>query len=410
MRLLVITQYFWPENFRINDLVEGLLERGHDVTVLTGLPNYPSGQFAEGFGLGGPYRGMHGKANVIRVPMIRRGKARAINLILNYFSFALSASIFGCWRCKGKYDAIFVFEPSPVTVGIPARVIGKIKSVPILFWIQDLWPESLSATGAVTSPRILKVVEKLVRWIYRGCALVLVQSEAFIPAVTQLDVMSQKIRYFPNSAENMYRLPQTEIDWNGPQLPTGFRVMFAGNIGVAQSMETIMEAAELLKGHSDIHWIILGDGRLSPWLREEVAKRNSGGWIHLMGRFPVETMPNWFSQADVLLVTLRKDPVFASTIPSKIQSYLACGKPIAGALDGEGARILESSGAGIAAPAGDAKGLADAVLKLYKMSATERRNMGANGNRYYQTHFDRTQLLDRLEDWLREVVMEKNHA
>ena len=409
MRLLILTQYFWPENFRINDLVDGLLERGHDVTVLTGLPNYPSGRLADGYDWQGPYSGKYGKAEIIRVPLIPRGKGRGINLALNYLSFAFSASVLGPLRCKGKFDAIFVFEPSPVTIGIPARVMSWFKSAPVLFWVQDLWPESLSATGAVKSPRILNGVEKLVRWIYRGCALVLAQSEAFIPAIEKAGVPRAKIRYFPNSAEDIYQAP-AQAAWSGPDLPPGFRVMFAGNIGAAQSMETIVKAAELLKEYPDVHWIIVGDGRLASWLREEIAARKLETQVHLMGRHPVETMPHWFAQADALLVTLRRDPVFSLTIPSKIQSYLACRKPIAGALDGEGARIIDASGAGLACAADDAQGLADTVLKLYKMSAGERRDMGEMGYRYYELHFNRTQLLNQLENWLTEVTMENTYA
>lgn len=403
MRVLVISQYFWPENFRINDLVEGLLERSHEVTVLTGLPNYPSGKLSPGFGFGGPYTSRFGGATVIRVPLVPRGNGRAIRLVLNYFSFAFTASLLGSWRCKGRYDAILVFEPSPITVGIPARVISWLKGVPILFWVQDLWPESLSATGAVKSPRVLEAVAGLVCWIYRGCAKVLVQSEAFVQPLLDLGVSADNIRYFPNSAEAIYQSPPAEEAWTAPALPVGFRVMFAGNIGAAQSIETLLAAAEILRNHGDIHWIVVGDGRLAPWLREEVARRGLGAQVHLVGQFPLAAMPGWFAQADLMFASLRRDPVFALTIPSKIQSYLACAKPIVAALDGEGARVVNVSGAGVAVPAEDAQGLAEAVLKIYKMDASGRKVLGDNGRKYYEKHFDREKLLDKLDEWLSEV-------
>jgi colanic acid biosynthesis glycosyl transferase WcaI len=403
MRVLVISQYFWPENFRINDLVEGLLERSHEVTVLTGLPNYPSGKLFPGFGFKGPYTGRFGGAQIIRVPLVPRGNGRAIRLVLNYFSFALAASIVGSWRCKGPYDAIVVFEPSPVTVGIPARVVSSLKGAPILFWVQDLWPESLSATGAVKSPRVLNAVAGLVRWIYRGCAKVLVQSEAFVQPLLDLGVNADKIRYFPNSAEAIYQSPPPSQAWNGPPLPAGFRVMFAGNLGAAQSLETMLAAAEILRSHPDIHWIVVGDGRLGTWLKEEVARRQLGAQIHLVGQFPLAAMPQWFAQGDLMFASLRRDPVFALTIPSKIQSYLACAKPIVAALDGEGARVVNISGAGVAVPAEDAQGLAEAVLKIYKMDAFGRKVLGDNGRKYYEKHFDREKLLDKLDEWLSEV-------
>jgi colanic acid biosynthesis glycosyl transferase WcaI len=179
--------------------------------------------------------------------------------------------------------------------------------------------------------------------------------------------------------------------------------MFAGNIGAAQSIETLLAAAEILRDHRDIHWIVVGDGRLAPWLREEVARRGLGTQVHLAGQFPLAAMPAWFAQADLMFASLRRDPVFALTIPSKIQSYLACAKPIVAALDGEGARVVNVSGAGVAVPAEDAQGLAEAVLKIYKMDASGRKVLGDNGRKYYEKHFDREKLLDKLDEWLSEV-------
>lgn len=410
MRLLVITQYFWPENFRINDLVEGLIQRAYEVTVLTGLPNYPSGKLSPGYTLRGPYTEHFGSAELVRVPLIPRGKAGGLNLVLNYLSFAVTASVLGNWRCKGHYDAILVFEPSPITVGIPARIIAKLKGAPILFWVQDLWPESLSATGAVRSPQILKAVEGLVRWVYKGCARVLVQSEAFVQPVARLGVPLDKINYFPNSAEAIFRGGSSDKKWTGPTLPTGFRVMFAGNIGTAQSIATILAAAKILRPYSDIHWIIVGDGRLAGWLKKEVVERGLASQIHLMGQFPLASMPDWFAQADLMLATLRRDPVFALTIPSKIQSYLACAKPIVAALDGEGARIIQLSGAGFTAAAEDAEGLAVAVQNIYKMAPAERKVLGENGRKYYEKNFDRETLLDKLDVWLKETKVKSTNG
>jgi len=402
VKILVVSQYFWPENFRINDLVEGLQQRGHAVTVLTGLPNYPGGKFFAGYSLRGPYRErLHG-ADIVRVPLFARGNGGGLKLVLNYLSFALAATL-GGWRCKGAFDAIFVFEPSPVTVGIPARYMSWLKNAPILFWVQDLWPESLSATQSVKSASILRAVEGLVRWIYKGCARILVQSEAFVQPIARLGVPLDRIRYFPNSAEAIYRPVPRNAVWNGPVLPAGFRIMFAGNIGAAQSIDTILAAAEILRDRRDIHWIIVGDGRLATWLANEVAQRGLQDSVHLMGQFPMTAMPAWFAQADVMLATLRHEPVFALTIPSKIQSYLACAKPIVAALDGEGGRVVNISGAGIAVAADDASALADAVLKTYKMTPLERDTLGQNGRRYYEEHFERETLLNKLEAWLAEL-------
>lgn len=404
MRILVVSQYFRPENFRLNDVVEGLHARGHAVTVLTGLPNYPSGQFFSGYGWGGPWRETLGGAEVVRVPLIPRGRGGSFRLALNYLSYAISACLFGPWRCRGRFDAILVYEMSPVTVGIPARLLSRLTGAPILFWVQDLWPESLSAAGAVTSPRILGAVAAMVRWIYRGCARVLVQSEAFFAPVEAMGVPTSRIVYQPNSAEAFYRPLPLRGPWSGPPLPEGFRVMFAGNVGMAQSLDTMVAAAERLRGYPDIHWIVVGDGRAMSSLRKELAERGLEGCVHLMGRFPVESMPEWFAQADVMLASLRREPIFALTIPSRVQSYLACARPIVAALDGEGARIVEAAGAGFGVPAEDAGALAESVLRLYEMSGTEREAMGQRGRAYFDAHFLRERLLDRLEDTMRDAA------
>jgi glycosyltransferase involved in cell wall biosynthesis len=404
MHVLIVTQYFWPENFRINDVALGLKEKGHEVTVLTGQPNYPDGRFFSGYGFWSKMEeGYHG-IRVLRVPLIPRGSGGALRLLLNFCSFALSASIFGPWRCRASYDVILVFEPSPVTVGIPAIVLKRLRGAPILFWVQDLWPESLSATGAMESRWILGIVESLVRRIYRQCDRILVQSEAFRAPIERFGVKREHIMYFPNSAEQFYQ--PLSLEREAPeqsQLPSGFRVVFGGNIGRAQSFETILDAAELLKERQDIHWIILGDGRMFSWLNDEVRKRGLDNTVHLLGRFPAEVMPRYFALADVLLVTLRKQPIFSLTIPSKVQSYLACGKPIVAALGGEGARVIQEAGAGLIATPEDAKAMADTVLTMYRMPEDARRAMGLRGRSYFETHFERALLLERLDGWITEV-------
>ncbi|OAI49735.1 glycosyltransferase WbuB [Nitrospira sp. SCGC AG-212-E16] len=404
MRLLIVSQYFWPENFRINDLAQGLTKLGHQVTVLTGKPNYPSGRFFDGYSFWGRSREMFAGIEVIRVPLVARGQGGAIRLVLNFLSFALLASLVGPLRCRGSFDVVFVYEPSPVTVGLPGLVMKAVKKAPLMFWVQDLWPESLSATGAVKSPWVLDRVSSLVRFIYRGCDRILVQSRAFVERVRDLGADPKHILYYPNSAEELYRPVLRGSVPGSRALPAGFRVMFAGNIGAAQSFETILSAAETLRGHREIHWLILGDGRQSRWVHDEVIRRDLSQCVHLLGRYPAESMPDWFAQAEVLLVSLRKDPIFALTIPSKIQSYMACGRPILAALEGEGARVVEEARAGIVVPAEDSSALAKAVLKLSLMSSSEREGMGQNGRRYFLQEFERDALLIRLDSWMKELV------
>jgi colanic acid biosynthesis glycosyl transferase WcaI len=408
MNILIVTQYFWPETFRINDLAKGLVERGHQVTVLTGIPNYPDGNIFQGYGLFKNLRQDYHGAKVVRVPLVPRGKGGGLRLALNFLSFALCSSILAPFICRDKYDIIFVYEPSPITVGLPALVLKKIKSAPVFFWVQDLWPESLSATGAISNTRILKLVGRLVRFIYAGCDKLLIQSPAFAPLVEAQGVHPDKIVYFPNSVENIFDPTDLSEKDLGCVLPKGFRIVFAGNIGAAQDFETILSSAEKLKAYPDIQWIILGDGRRSEWVREQVALRGLTDTVHLMGRYPLDAMNGFFAQADAMLVTLRQDPIFSTTIPSKIQSYMACGKPIIAGLDGEGARLVANSGSGLASPAEDSQALAQSVLSMYRMSEDQRTEMGRHGRKYCEKNFDRDMLLDRLEGWMLEVSDENN--
>lgn len=409
MKLLVVSQYFFPENFRINDFVTDMVERGHEVTVLTGLPNYPSGQLYPGYGWTQPWVESYQGARVIRVPLVPRGAAGAIRLVLNYLSFAAFGAL-GVWlRLRGKFDAVFVFEVSPITVGIPAIVAGRRFKAPILFWVLDLWPESLTAAGGVRSPRILRAVDHLVKWIYRNCARVLVQSRAFVPEIARHGVSDSNILYFPSWGESLFQPLQQADSALLPPLPEGFKVLFAGNVGQAQDLPAVLKAAELLRARTDIHWLIVGDGRMAAWAKEEVHRRGLSQ-VHFLGRHPLETMPHFYAAADALLLSLKREPIFALTIPGKLQSYLACARPILAMLDGEGARIVQEAGAGLSCPAGDANGLAKQVLSLSAMSDSERRAMGLNGREYYEANFDRTRLFDQLESWLEDAIQERRNS
>jgi glycosyltransferase involved in cell wall biosynthesis len=248
----------------------------------------------------------------------------------------------------------------------------------------------------VRSPALLSLVDRVIKWIYRGCDRVLVQSEAFIPSVEAHGVARERIRYLPNSAESFYK--KTGIEKN--ELPEGFRVLYAGNIGAAQDFPTILAAAERLR---DVQWIIVGDGRLRSWVEGEVKTRGLAN-VRLLGQRPPEEMPRLFAQADVLLATLRREPIFAYTIPSKIQSYLACGRPVIAAMEGEGGRIIRSAGAGWAVPPEDPAALAEAVLAASRASRSELDAMGNRGEAWFREHFEREKLLSRLEGFLREAA------
>jgi glycosyltransferase involved in cell wall biosynthesis len=405
LRILIVTNHFWPENFRINDLAIGLKERGHDISVLTGVPDYPDGKFYKGYGVFRrrfeEYRGIR----VARFPLIPRGRGRGWELALNYLTSAFFSCLLAPFYCRGKYDVIFVFDTSPVTIALPAILLKRIKSIPMILWILDLWPESLSATGAVQSPRLLKSVRTMVRFIQGQCDQILTSSRGFAQSVLTTGGYEREIVYFPNWVESEYLQPAGKLaPGDIPKIPAGFRIMFAGNIGVAQDFETILSAAEILSTYLDIHWVIVGDGRMADWVRGEVLKRHLSEQFHLLGRFPAETMPQFFEQADALLLTLKREPIFALTVPGKLQSYMACGKSIIAGLDGEGAMLVKEADAGVVCSAESPAALADRVLELYRMSPEVRRKLGENGKQFAQEHFDRNRLIDSLENMMTELV------
>lgn len=401
MNVLIVSQHFFPENFRVNDLAQALVERGHQVTVLTGIPNYPEGKFFGGYGIFSRTNEIWNNIRIIRSPIVSRGHASKLRLAVNYMSFVLGASVVGLFRLGRKFDVIFVHETSPVTVGIPAILMRKLTGAPILFWVLDLWPEYAADAGGIKSKKVLQWIAKLTRWIYSHCDLVLVQSKGFIPSVQRMGVTDERIRYFPSWAENLYSNPEMQ---QPVSLPTGFKVMFAGNIGECQDFPSILLAAEQTRDQSDIHWIIVGDGRMLSWVKDEVTKRNLGNTVHLMGRHPVESMPTFYSQADVMLVTLKSEGVFSLTIPGKIQSYLACGKPVIAMLDGEGAKVIEEAGAGFSCHASDALKLALIVKHAARMDQSDLQKLGDQGKEYYTSEFERSVAISRVEAMFAEVV------
>tara|TARA_R110002073_G_scaffold25832_3_gene85301 strand:- start:34314 stop:35552 length:1239 start_codon:yes stop_codon:yes gene_type:complete len=402
MRILLLSQYFFPESFIINDVVRKLVEQGNEVTVATGKPNYPDGDVYEGYRAGGTQHEHYlDKIDVFRVPLWPRGVGGAKNLLLNYLSFALAGLVYFPWLLrKRKFDAIFVYAPSPITQVIPAILLKWIKRAPLTVWVQDLWPESLAATGFLRNPTLLRVIGWGVRGIYACCDRLLVQSHAFVEPVSAYAARG-KIYYYPNSidvdvAESSDSLPETLIQ----TLNDAFCVVFAGNLGTAQALGTVLEAAELLREEDGIRLVLVGSGSRADWLVSEVASRGLTN-VSLPGRFAASQMPALFQLSGALLVSLNDEPIFAQTIPSKIQAYLAAGKPIIAALNGEGARVAVESGAGVAVPAEQAMSLSQAIRDVYVLSPERREAMGRSGSAYFRANFEMGRQVERLTELLR---------
>jgi glycosyltransferase involved in cell wall biosynthesis len=405
---LIVSQYFWPENFRINDLAQELVVRGHSVTVLTGVPNYPRGQIFDDFRRDPQTYSTYESVEIVRVPLFPRGSG-GVRLLLNYISFSLFASTLGPWKLRGKgFDVVLTCQLSPVTVGLPGALIAWVKNAPMAMWVLDLWPDTLSAIGVVKSPRLLAYVGKFVGFIYRRCDLILAQSKSFIPKIQSLAGSRIPVAYFPSWAEEIFKNVGTTSAPEVPIKEDTFNVMFAGNVGEAQDFSCILAAAELLKNYTNIRWLIVGDGRLTGWVQGQIKLRGLDDSVLLLGRHPVERMPEFFAHADAMLVTLTDQEIFSMTIPGKLQSYLAAGVPIVAALNGEGAEVIRLANAGFTCPAGDSSELAAIVLKMSEVSLTDRQEMGKNGMEYSQREFDRHRVIDMAEKFLSGLKNEKN--
>lgn len=400
MKILLISQHFHPENFKCNDVAFELVQRGHDVTVLTGIPNYPFGKYFEGYGLFKKRMDRVGGVKIIRSILVPRGNGGAICLALNYFSFAFSASVHALFLViRYKYDMILVHETSPITVGIPGVLAKKIAGIPMYFWVLDLWPESLTAAGGVTNKYILGFFYRVTKWIYRNSTRILISSRGFEQSILEKGDFADKLAYFPNWADNVLQLKN---EYSLPLLPIGFRVMFAGNMGEAQDLEHLMEAAYLLKEEKDIHFVLVGSGRKCMWVERFIKDNKLGETVHWLGRYPLEAMFSFFKQADVLLVSLKDNLIFNLTVPAKIQAYMSAGKPILSMMNGEGSRIIEEAKCGFTTNAGNAVELAQMIRRVYRMKKEDLIQLGENGYRFGKQHFDFTKCMDHLCSMIEE--------
>lgn len=386
MKVLLFTNHFYPEEFRCNDLAFELARRGHKVSVLTGIPDYPTGKFHKGYGI---FRKRVEKVNGVKIMrsfIIPRGDGGKFRLTLNYMSSVLAQ----CWDAfwlglLGKYDYVLVHETSPIMVGVPGVIVSKIKRIPMDFWVLDLWPESIRDAGGIDNPKVLKFFSNLTAWIYKHSNHILMSSRGFKESICEKGNFENKLVYFPNWAD-------VALDGSAsyvlPDLPDGFRVMFAGNLGEAQDMESLMETALALKDERDIHFCIVGDGRKRPWVEDFVKTHNLTGTVHLYGRHPIEAMPAFFAAADVMLVTLKDSKIFNRTAPAKLQAYMNAAKPIAAMMNGEGASVVEDAQCGLSVSAGDSMSFAELIKKMKDMDKGVLSNMGLSGQHYCSTHFN----------------------
>lgn len=396
VKILIITQYFYPENFKSNDLAFELKSRGHEVTVITGLPNYPEGKIYDGYGFFKNRKQVINGVKVIRSLLVPRGKGGGIRLFINYYSFAFFASLKAFFLgLHNRFDAVIVHEPSPIIQYYPALLMNKLWKIPVYFWVMDLWPESLSIAGGVKNKFVLNYYTKVVKKFYKNSEKILITSKGFRGAINEKGNFDDKIIYFPNWAEDS--ISEGNKNFEIPKLPEGFKVMFAGNIGEAQDLDNIMKAALELKDKKHIKFILVGDGRKMPFVKEFVEQNNLSDTVSIMGRFPVESMSSFFDKADVMLVTLKDDPIFNLTVPAKLQAYMSASKPIIAMLNGEGSENVVDADCGFTVSAGDYMGLSETILKSSLLSVEKLKALGENSRSYYERFFKMSACISNLE-------------
>ncbi len=402
MKILVISQYFWPENFVINEIVFSLNELNNDVYVLTGKPNYPVGKIFEGYKYFTIEKEFKNKVEIFRVPIFPR-LTSFLTLILNYLSYVLSASLFGPFLVKSKdFDVILVYGVSPILQALPAILLSKIYKKPVILWLQDLWPESISATKYSNNNFLFGIIRLLVKFIYNNVHLLLAQSKGFYKKILDLN-KTTPLDYLPNSYPfKEFKYPKKIID--GDEIfKNKFNFLFAGNMGKAQSLTTILNTAKLLEKESNISFIFIGEGSQKRFLKKEVFRKKLKNVI-FVDQKPPHLMPYFFKKASALLVTLSDNEVLNLTLPSKIQAYLSSQMPIIAAINGTSADILLESGAALVSPAEDSYALRDSIIKFIKLSDQKKKIMSKNGKIYFDKNFSQEVIINKLLQYIFRVT------
>jgi glycosyltransferase involved in cell wall biosynthesis len=406
MKILIVCQYFHPEPFRITDIARELHKRGHVVTVLTAIPNYPKGEYYSGYGLLSKRTESLDGVLIRRAFVAPRGNGKAISIALNYISFAVSAMFHAFMTRKGEYDVVMVYQLSPVTMALPGAIAAARAGAPLVMYVVDLWPESLMAAGGIKKGMVISCFGRLVDWLYRRSDRILVTSNGFLEAIRSRGHRRKKIVYIPQYPEAVYRPAiSLEDDPIRSEIPQGFIVIFTGNIGAAQGLSTVLDAATILAPYDDIHWIFIGDGRAKASLEKSIISRGLDSHVHLLGKRDMASIPRYLALSDIALVSFAPEPLFELTLPAKLQSYLACGMPIIGSVNGETAQVIIKSRAGLVSPAGDSEALAENVLCMYKKNPDELSAFSKNALDYFSENFSKEQLIGAIESNLLQATI-----
>ena len=383
MRILLLSQWFDPEPaIKGMPFARALMRAGHEVRVLTGFPNYPGGKVYPGYRIRPWRHEVIDGVPVTRVWLYPSHDRSAVGRAANYLSFAFSATVAGLLM-RFKPDVLYVYHP-PLTVGAAATVIGGIRRIPFVYDVQDLWPDTLEATGMINNGAILRAIGGVANWVYRRAAIVSAQSPGFVKRLAERGVPPEKIRLVYNWCdEDSLKGGTTKAPIDVSALSGRFNVLFAGNMGKAQALSCVLDAAALVAPRDGtIQFVFVGGGTEEEGLRAQARSRGLNNVVFLP-RVEMSAVGQVLAAADVLLVHLRNSPLFAITLPSKTQAYLFAAKPILMAVPGDAADLVRQAGAGLCAPPEDAAALADAVVQLAELPATERAELGARGRRFY---------------------------
>lgn len=390
--ILIVSQYFYPETFRINDMALEWVHRGFKVTVLTGIPNYPMGKFFDGYGYTKKRKENWNGVNIIRIPLIPRGHG-AIGMMVNYASFTISG-FFKNLLTNIKADLVFTFEVSPMTQALIGCWYAKKHHVPHYLYVQDLWPENVETVTGIRSPVVIKPINKMVDYIYRNTDKIFATSPSFVDAICnrEVPVPRENVFYWPQYAEEFYRpmekKPTTEIPEDD-----SFKIAFTGNIGTAQGLDILPKAAELLTD-INVKFVIVGDGRYQEELEQEIARRKVMDKFLLVPRQPAERIPELLAACDAAFLSFQNDPLWRKTIPAKLQTYMACGMPIIAAAEGETERVVHEASCGVCSPIGSEEGLSAAIRRIMNMNL---RQMRESSRQYFEEQFEKQKLMDWME-------------
>ena len=416
MKVCIFTNHFCPEDFKVNDIAFELTARGYDITVITAVPDYPKGSFFDGYSWFKRNRETVRGCRVIRLPVIPRGRGGGIQLALQYLSYYISASVFTFFHAfRYHYDAVFVHLTSPFFIGLAATHLKRRQHIPMIFWTLDLWPESVSAASSVTNGLVLKSLTRMVQRVYDNCDRILIGSKGFETSILEKGDYRAKLVYYPNWCESVC-MPKNTAGYEQiqPFASCGehdFIVLFAGNIGEAQNLECVLDAAQAVQNEKNIKFVFLGDGRARKALMDKAAEtRLLNDTVFFPGRFPLEAMPYFMNRASVLLVSLKDEPIFNLTVPSKVQFYMAQGKPVLALLNGDGADLIHAAQCGIAVGAADTVACIEALKTMQAMPKGALAQMGAAGKRYYELHFRKEQRIEQLSMILQDTIDKKQRG